>query len=318
MNLITVLGSVPVEHVRLADGHAHVWIMPPEGIASESRLELNDEAAIRAELGDFHAVGGTTLVDCQPGGCGRDANRLRRLAVATGLHITATTGFHQQKYYPAESWLWRAGAEAAAAYFIEELTVDMRETGGTVRATSLKVGYEGVIEGQARTLMEAAALAARQTGAAILFHTEQGRNIEALVPFFADRGVMPDRLYMCHVDKRPDVGLHRELAQAGVLLGYDTFARPRYDPDRGAWHLIRTLVADGLDTAIAIGLDLAMSSAWRRYGGQPGLLFLTEQVIPRLHQEGMNATTVRRLTAQNVAQRLVRQSAQNEEIENPQ
>jgi hypothetical protein len=48
---------------------------------------------------------------------------------------------------------------------------------------------------------------------------------------------------MCHVDKRPDVGLHRELARAGVLLGYDTFGRPKYNPDQGVWQLIPALVA---------------------------------------------------------------------------
>ena len=92
----------------------------------------------------------------------------------------------------------------------------MRETGNTIRATTIKVGYEGTIAGQTRVLMEAAAEASRQTGALILFHTERGQNVEALIPFFGDRGVPASRLYICHVDKRPDAGLHRALAQAGA------------------------------------------------------------------------------------------------------
>ncbi len=315
MNLLTVNGPVPVEHILLADGHEHAWIKPPEGVAPESRLELDDYDRVRAELADFRAAGGSALIDCQPGGCGRDANFLRRLAQATGLYITATTGFHQRKYYPAESTLWSASTEAAAAYFVEELTVGMRETDGTIPATTIKVGYEGIIDGQARTLMEAAAVAARQTGAAILFHTEQGKNVEALPSFFAGHGVAADRLYICHVDKRPDLGLHRELAQAGVLLGYDTFARPKYNPDQGVWRLIEALVADGLDGSIAIGLDLALSSMWRHYGGQPGLLFLTERILPRLRALGFSESTILRLTAQNVVRRLLRQPIQNEEYE---
>ncbi len=305
MNLLTVTGPIPVEAVRLADGHAHLWISPPDGLAPGSRLALDDYETIRAELTDCRAAGVTTLIDCQPGGCGRDAGMLRRLAEATGLHVTATTGFHRQTYYPAQSWLWSASEEAAAAYFVEELTVGTRETGGTVRATTIKVGYEGVIDGQSRVLMEAAALAARLTGAAILFHTEQGQNVEALLPFFADRGVAPARLYLCHMDKRPDSGLHRELARAGVLLGYDTFARPKYHPEQNAWRLIHALIADGLDHAIAIGLDLALSATWRRYGGQPGLSFLPEQIVPRLRAEGIGEASIRRLTGQNVAERLV-------------
>lgn len=304
----TVTGPVDVDAVQLADGHAHVWIDPPEGVAPGVRLELRDASAIRAELRDFRAAGGTTLVDCQPGGCGRDGTRLAAMARATGLHITATTGFHQQQYYAPEHWLWSASAERAADFFVEELTAGLRETGGAVGATTIKVGYEGVIAGQTHRLMDAAAEASRRTGALILFHTERGDNVEALIPFFADRGVGAHRLYLCHVDKRPDVGLHRELAQAGTLLGYDTFARPRYDPDRGVWLLLKTMIAAGLETHVAIGLDMALASLWRRYGGQPGVCFLPEHVIPRLRAEGIQDTAIRQITAKNIARHLVWQT----------
>jgi len=302
----TVTGAAAVGDVWLADAHEHLWIKPPEGIPAEVRFELSDEAKIRAELSDFRQAGGTTLIDCQPGGCGRDANRLIALSRATGLQVTATTGFHQQKYYPPGYWLWSASVYDAADYFIEELTVGMRESSEHACASTIKVGYEGVIEGQSRTLMEAAALAAAHTGALILFHTEQGRGVEALLPFFADRKVSPERLYLCHVDKRPDAGLHRELAQAGVLLGYDTFARPKYDPDRGAWRLLRELSDAGLDEHIAIGLDMASASMWRHYGGEPGLLMLTEAILPRLRREGFSEDSIARLTGQNIARTLVR------------
>ncbi|GAB4551859.1 MAG: hypothetical protein OHK0023_19270 [Anaerolineae bacterium] len=312
MNLLTVTGSLPVETIRLMDGHTHAWIMPPDGIAPEARLDLHDAEAIRAELHDFRAAGGSALVDCQPYGCGRDANMLRKLSQETDVAITATTGFHQRKYYPPNHWLWSATEDAAADFFIGELTVGMRETLGAEtpqRATTIKVGYEGTIEGQTRRLMIAAARASAQTGAVILFHTEQGKNIEGLLPFFADLGIRAERLYLCHVDKRPDVGLHRELAQAGVLLGYDTFARPKYAPDQGVWPLLRAMVAADLEGAIAIGLDLALPSMWQHFGGQPGMTFLPDQIVPRLQQEGFKAETILRLTGQNVAQRLVRVTA---------
>jgi phosphotriesterase-related protein len=192
----------------------------------------------------------------------------------------ARTDLHLHNYYPATSWLWSASLDQAFAYFVDELTIWMRETNGTIRATSIKVGYDGMIGGQTRKLMEAAAGAAHQTGVAALLHTEEGMNVGALLPFFANRGVPPDRLYLRHIDKCPDIGLHGELARAGVLLGYDTFVRPK--DNQSARRLIHALVADGLDGSIAIGLNLAMASMWRRYGGQPGLLFLNEQVLPRL------------------------------------
>jgi phosphotriesterase-related protein len=309
----TVTGPLDIDSVTLADGHAHVWIDPAPEVTGAARIELNDYAAVRAELEDFRGAGGQLLVDCQPGTAGRDSRALQRLSRDTGVAITATTGTHQQMYYAPESWIWRATVDEAAAWFIDELTVGMHLPGEpppadayhpAPRAAVIKIGYEGVIEGQTAVLMEAAAQASAQTGASILFHTEQGRNVEALIPFYAALGVPATRLYMCHVDKRVDAGLHRELAQAGVLLGYDTFARPKYNPDQGAWKLIEALVGAGLDGSIAVCLDLAFPRTWRAYGGEPGLRFLPEVVVPRLVREGYSEQTIRRLTARNVLERL--------------
>ena len=314
MRFETVTGLAAVEDVRLVDAHGHVWIRPPQGVSDDAKLELCDYEPIEAELADFRRGGATTIVDCQPGGCGRDARMLVRLARATGLHITATTGFHRQRYYPEADWLWSATEEKATAYFVEELTCGMRETDGEVPATTIKIGYEGFLEGQSVILMLAAAEAARHTGAAILCHTERGKNVEALPSFFGDRGVVADRLYICHVDKRPDVGLHRELAEAGALLGYDTFVRPLYDPEQGAWPLLKKMVADGLAEHIAVGLDLAEGAMWRHYGGQPGMLALPEQVVPRLREEGISESVIAQLTGQNIAEYLVRQTSEGKEL----
>jgi len=305
MNLQTVTGPVPVDEIKMADGHAHVWINPPKGVSPKFRLLLNKAGQIEAELKDFRSAGGTTLVDCQPGGCGRDVRMLVKLSEATGLHITATTGFHLEGYYPAEHWLWSATEKMALDYFVNELTMGVQEKDG-VLATTIKIGYGGKIEGQTQILMEAAAEAARQSGAALLFHTEQGANVEALPLFFEDRGVPARRLYMCHVDKRPDFGLHRELAQAGVLLGYDTFPRPKYKPWENVWPLLLEMVRAGWEDQIAIGQDLALASMWRHFGGEPGLVALPDKILPRLHSEGFSERVVEKLVGQNVARFLAR------------
>ncbi|MCB9078691.1 MAG: hypothetical protein H6631_13910 [Anaerolineaceae bacterium] len=305
MELQTVTGLIPIEDIKLADAHAHVWINPPKGVSPKYALELNHAQQIDAELKDFRSAGGTSLIDCQPGGCGRDARMLVKFSEAHGLHITATTGFHLERYYPSGSWLWSASELTALDYFMGELTSGLREN-GDVLATTIKIGFEEKIEGQTRILMEAAAEAARRTGAALLFHTEQGVNAEELPLFFEDRGVPANRLYLCHLDKRPDFGLHRELAEAGVLLGYDTFVRSNYKPRQNVWPLLRQMVQRGFEDHIAIGLDLARSSLWQHYGGQPGLVYLPDTILSKLHSEGLSETIVSKLTAQNIAQFLVR------------
>jgi phosphotriesterase-related protein len=140
----------------------------------------------------------------------------------------------------------------------------------------------------------------------VLFHTEQGQNVEALPLFFYDRGVACERLYFCHVDQRPDIGLHRELAQAGALLGYDTFVRPNDKPDSRVWPLLKEMVRQGWGQHIAIGLDMASTSMWRHFGGQPGLVVLPDQLIPRLRTEGIDDAIIDRLVGQNVAECLAK------------
>lgn len=302
----TVLGLVPASEISIADAHAHLWIEPPPGVPDESRTVLNDFDAIRREVTDYHAAGGTLAVDCQPPGAGRGILRLIRLSRATGLHITATTGFHLRKYYAPDDWLWSAEADQAADYFVHCLTVSLLQPTDT-RATTIKVGYAGQIERQTRVLMEAAAAAAHRTGAVILFHTEAGKNVEALLPFFSERGVPPTQLYLCHVDKRPDLALHRELASAGVMLGYDTFARPKYDPERNVWMLLPAMIAQGCAGQIALGLDLSSPAQWR-FGGGAGMQMIPDVIIPRLRAHGVDDATVRGLTGHNIARFLVRRT----------
>lgn len=303
----TVLGAVAADTIDTADAHAHLWIDPPDEIPAEERIELRDFEPIRNELAEFAAPDVTLAVDCQPGGTGRNVAMLMKLSQECGIHITATTGYHLRKYYAEGDWLWSASAEEAATYFIEELTTGILEVDEPVQATTIKVGYTGSIEGQEQTLMEAAAEAARITGAVVLFHTEAGKNVKALLPFFSERGVPPTQLYLCHVDKRPDHGLHRELAQAGVLLGYDTFARPKYQPEANLWPLLLDMVSAGYAGQIAIGLDMAFASMWQ-YGGGRGMAMIRETIIPRLRTEGVDEQSIRGLTGGNIARFLVRRT----------
>jgi phosphotriesterase-related protein len=317
--LHTLTGAIDSQTVTIADAHAHLWIDSASGVAPEARLELNDYPAIEAELRAWCAAArllssDTTfvplIVDCQPSGAGRNVARLNALARATGVHIAAATGAHQLKYYPPDAPIRTITAEAAAAFFVNELTqgmFDPNSLGYRQRATFIKIGYEGSIDGQTAVLMEASAIAARETGAAVLFHTEAGKGIEHLLPFYAARGIGAQRLYMCHVDKRPDLALHREMAQAGVLLGYDTWLRPKYDPQRNTYPLLYGMIEAGYAGSVAVGLDCALPSMWAYRGGL-GISALIAQVIPRLRAEGYDEATIRLLTAQNVAQRLANPS----------
>jgi 5-phospho-D-xylono-1,4-lactonase len=304
------------------DGHAHAWIAPPDGVASDVALRLDDEGAQCDALAAFARAAGerrAALIDCQPPGTGRDARRLAALSAASGVAIACVTGFHLARYYPGARRPWRDADEAVRA-FVGELDDALAELPGR-RAAAVKGAHTGVIRAD-RPWWEAVAEAHVRTGACVLVHTERGAGAIDLVGWLEDRGVAPSRIYLCHVDKLPDLGLHRELAEGGVLLGYDTFVRPAYAPDERVWPLLRAMVAAGLARSVAIGLDLAVAAMWRAAdaetdtgapgdgppagGAGVGPVALLDTIHPRLADAFADEAVVSALLGGNVLTRLAR------------
>ena len=304
--VITVTGPVEPASLGITDAHNHLWIDPPAGAAPGSPA-LREYDAIATELGDFRAAGGGAQVDCQPGGCGRDGNRLRALSIHSGVRIIACTGFHLRRYYPPEAALWRMEADQAAAVFLTEINTGLEEARGPepVYPGLIKTAVSEKLADSPTCLLEAAIHASQTSGLAIAVHTERGQGVEDYLRFFTLHGLPLERLIFCHMDKRPEVGLHRELAQAGVLLEYDTFYRPKYEPEKHLWPLILALVEAGLHTSVALATDLADGHLWQRIGGGPGIASFAREIPARLKSLGVDPAVNAALTGGNVANRLV-------------
>lgn len=304
--IITVLGPVPAEAFGYTDAHNHAWIEPVAGADPEAP-QLDDPARIVEELKAYRAAGGSGLVDCQPGGCGRNGNALARLAEESGVHIVASTGFHRRRYYGPEAPLWGMTAEATCDYFVSEIRRGLSETRHgerPVRPGLIKVACEATLAETPRHLLAAAADAARTTGYAVEVHTEKGAAVEDILGFFVARGLTPSRLIFCHVDKRPDFGLHSELATAGVMLEYDTFFRPKYDPERLLWPLLGQMVGAGHARRLALATDMADSAMWSAFGGAPGLAAFLTTIKPRLEELEVDEASIKHLLGGNIIRRL--------------
>ncbi len=310
----TVLGPVDPAALGIVDGHSHVWIEPVVG-ADPSAPILFDATAVTRELQQYKTAGGGAVVDCQPGGCGRNGRILPQLAQASGVHLIACTGFHRRIYYPANAPLWQMRGEEAADLFVRELTVALAETADApqpVRAGFIKIAGEATLAETPHHLLEAAASACRTTGCAIEMHTEKGAAVEDFLQFFIDHGVSPQRLIVCHVDKRPDFGFHQTIAQSGAMLEYDTFFRPKYRPEQTVWPLLAQMAAAGLTSQIVLATDLADRGLWTQFGGQPGMAAFITQVKSRLEQMALEPETIYQLMGGNVARRLAMPPQQEE------
>ena len=306
--LMTVMGPMEAKDAGVTDAHNHLYIAPVPGSASDSPV-LDDQMAIGAELLNFVRFGGKTIVDCQPGGCGRDCRVLRRLASSSGVNILASTGYHLRRYYPQGYWLFSASTEEARSFFLNELEQCVDETRDSlepVRAGLIKIACEEAVEKSPTALMEAAAIVSSEKAVSIQIHTEKGADAEQIVHTMTQYGAAPERLVLCHMDKRPDFELHHDLAQMGVLLVYDTFFRPKYKPEKNVWPLLGRMVAAGLDSKIAIATDMADSAMWLSGTGNSGLTGLITTIIPQLQAMGFTSNTLAKFVGENIAWRLQR------------
>ena len=294
----TVFGRALLDgNGTLVDAHAHAWIEPPTGVAAEHTLELNDEDLQATALQDWataaeqlahdkaDGAGATAasdgawragLIDCQPPFAGRDANRLAQISRRSGVALACVTGFHLARYYPDGQRPW-SDSEAAAEFFTNEVSTGLSESPKR-RAAAIKAAHSGRVSDDLAA-WEAAVAAQQRTGACLLIHTERGAGVEDLVAWLIDRGVPSQRIYLCHIDKRPDLDLHVELAKEGVLLGYDTFVRPKYRPEVGVWPLLRAMVERGLGSAVAVCLDLALPEMWREPHSRPAAFMSLAQTL---------------------------------------
>jgi phosphotriesterase-related protein len=302
----TVLGELPFTRLGIVDTHTHAWIEPVQGADPTSPV-LDQYGKIYEELKRYRLAGGSSLLDCQPGGCGRNANRLIQLSRESGVNIIACTGFHRRKYYAPDYWLFHADIEDIADYFIKELCISMEETDGQPEkavAGFIKIALEAEWESTPQKALMAAIIAARETGALVEIHTEKGALAEKVVSVFEDNGVRPQRLVICHIDKQADFELHSKLASVGVLLEYDTFYRPKYRPEENLWPLIQKMVHHGLVNHIALANDMAEAAMYRTIANGPGLESLPGEIKDRLLSMGCPENSIRQMLGENIARRL--------------
>ncbi|HUE99375.1 MAG TPA: hypothetical protein VMN99_08970 [Anaerolineales bacterium] len=304
--VMTVQGPRPYESLGITDAHNHMWINAVPG-ADPGGPVLNQFDPILKELIEYREKGGGTLLDCQPVGCGRDANRLLTLSKASGVNLIACTGFHRKKYYSHDHWLWRADAQEICNFLCRELEQGLTETLNTpsaVRAGFIKIALESTWAECPHAALEGAAFAALKSKALIEIHTEKGALAEKICIYFMDLGLIPQQIVLCHMDKRPDAYLQRELARLGVLLEYDTFYRPKYSPSVNLWPLIEQMVGAGFSDRIALATDMAEAELYHFLGGGAGLACLPGDIQNQLTEKGFPEAARKQMLGGNITRRL--------------
>ncbi len=256
-----------------------VW---PRAVADN--IVLDDDAAVLADLRAYLRAGGRTLVDVTPIGMGRDLERVRRLATASGVNVVASTAYYVQRGHGGRV----AGrtAEAIAAEY--ELTV-----------------------------LQSALLAQEATGAPITIHVTTMRPVPAVLDFLERTGRPLDRIVLGHMDyDLRTLEPHRRALQMGLTVELDLFGYPawtnenflHFPTDSQRVSALLQLASDGYADQLLMSQDVCQKMQLSSRGGfgyahipaHVAGLFAALSAPPDLF-ERLSVSTPRRLLCWDVA-----------------
>lgn len=330
--IMTVLGPIAPEDLGVTLAHEHLlfdlrclWEQPPAERAhlvdaeptpeyraelerdlyhSKKTLHQDDQALAAREATRFREAGGATIVDLTTIGLGPDPDALRDIATATGLNIVAGAGYYREKCLPADV-LDRSVDELA-----DELERWVAEGmyGTDVRAGILgELGTMSPIRPFEERQLRAAAAVQRKTGVAINVHPaiwahEHLRIIDVL----DDAGADLSRVAISHCDQLVEPDWHRQIAERGVMLCFDTFGAEfeyesdgsREPTDTERLDCLTRLLDAGRASQLLLSHDICSLLQLRRYDG-PGYDHVPTTIVGRLRSAGASQADLDRLLIDN-------------------
>ena len=302
--VMTVSGPIPPEKLGFTLPHEHTGISLWHIANRWDYWELTpDDDLIIEELRDFRRRGGGTLVDLTPPGVGRDPDRLRRLASASGVNIVMGTGWYREAYYPAEALIDRRSVDDLAAEMIKEL--EQVVGGGGIRPGIIgEIGTDKPwVSAREERVHRAAARAAKKTGMAITTHGVQSDVGLAQLRIFTEEGVDPARVVIGHADSYHDLDFYLSVIAAGANLQFD-FLGHRFGTEEALEpRLVETIVElleRGFADQLLLSQDVCHNRQLKANGGF-GYVYLQQHFLPTLRTAAVGEGEIRQMTIDNPA-----------------
>ncbi|MCR5067977.1 MAG: hypothetical protein K6A14_07950, partial [Erysipelotrichaceae bacterium] len=192
----TVLGDIRKEELGRTLAHEH-FIIDLSKVRHDNFSLIETVEEVVPEIRLAMATGIDAAFEVSTIDLSRDVLKLREISLQTGLKIVCSTGFYLTQYHPA--WLADATVEDIARIYIKELTEGIGDTGIKAGLIAEIASSPLRFEGQEKKCLQAAAIAARTTGAAVSTHTGRPTAMET-IDTLLDGGVAPDKIIIGHQD----------------------------------------------------------------------------------------------------------------------
>lgn len=309
----TISGWLKPEELGWCQCHEHIFLEKCKSAEVSPSLLMDDFEKSLAELKDYKAAGGCSIVDAQPAYSGRMAEYLFLASQRSGVNIIASTGFHKTIFYYADSPIFEWKEQKIANFFTDEIENAMAgdthndyESAGS-KAGIIKIAADtgGIYADAVYTkLFEAAAWAAQITGAPVMTHIEKGADALEVVKFFEERNIAPERLILCHLDRaKYDFDYHKEVAETGAFLEDDTINRLKYHDNKTEAELILYMLEQGFKDRLLMSLDTT-NQRLRHYGADMGLDYILNDFAPYLKSLGVREEDISDIMIKNPSRAL--------------
>ena len=271
-------------------------------------LTLMETEQTIAEVRRFKELGGGAIVDATSVGIGRNPEALAAISRETGVHVVMGSGHYVAAVHPAD--MDARTAEDIAREIVGDIVDGADGTG--IRAGIIgEIGCTWPLAPNERKSLTAAAMAQRETGAAVLIHP--GRDPEApmeILDVLERGGADLSRVIMGHLDRtifEPDGLL--AVAATGCYLEWDLFGNEgSYYPlaeidmpsDAQRLDLIRRVAEAGYADKVVMGQDICHKHRLTQYGGH-GYGHILENIVPKMRRKGFSEEVVQAITVGNPA-----------------
>lgn len=252
----------------------------------EDNLVLDDAETAVSEAALFGRAGGATIVDLTPANLGGRIRELPAVARRADINVIAATALYVHDAHP--DWVEGADIDAITEFFLGELS-DGIDGSGILPAIIGEIGTSREITEREWRVVAAAGRAGAESGTAVNIHldpfpTDALRILDVLVA----EGMPAERVIFSHLDEHLDLAYHRDIAQAGAVLEFDTFGAEFYwgdfhrdATDKERLESLVALIDEGFGDQLVLGCDVWLKITLRRFGGL-GYAHLPETILPLL------------------------------------
>ena len=292
----TVLGDIRKDELGATLAHEH-FIVDLDRVRKDGYSFIKDVDEVTPEIRKAMDQGICAAFEVTTNDMGRDVRKLKEISEKTGLKIVCSTGFYLASYHP--EWMNEATKEDVAKIYMRDLCEG-------IDSTSIKAGLIAEIasspkafEGNEKKILEAAGIAAKQTGFAVSTHTGRYTAVETIETLLQE-GVDPDKIIIGHQDLIDDSDYHLSLLKYGVNIAFDTCGKVAYMADEVRARNAKKIVEAGYGDHLVLSNDISRHTYFTTFGGS-GYLAVMGSVVPLMREEGLDEDTIRKFLVDNPA-----------------